>query len=383
MGIGSASATFARFLVPETPVEDFWTFVADGLHAGVFRECEETVESASGFASFDDLFDTALEYASWHKGDYVTAAFRTDTRKVPPVILKQHVREAIRKRREAEGRWPTRSEKLEIRDFVSATLLARVLPRPSSFEWVWEPARRILLLGTTGAKPIETFLDHFERHFRVYPVPLHHANWGLHLLPLTRMQRDVLSSLVPADSVRGLAEGRFLGYEFLTWLWWFTEHGSGGVALPNGTVAALHLGERLVLSRPDDGKERVICTSEAGALDEAREALRRGKLVEEAQFAVHVAENEYLLTLDTSLMSVKGLRCPKQLPEEGGAEDPEGRFLERMYFIEEVFSALDALYGQFLSERLSPSWESEARPALLAWMNRREEPPAAAGAPPF
>ena len=72
-------------------------------------------------------------------------------------------------------------------------------------------------------------------------------------------------------------------------------------------------------------------------------------MVDEVQLLFIIGENEYLLTLDSSLWAVKGLKTPKQLPDYG-QEDPDGRFLEKMYFIEEVFSTLDALYVRFLEK---------------------------------
>jgi hypothetical protein len=50
-------------------------------------------------------------------------------------------------------------------------------------------------------------------------------------------------------------------------------------------------------------------------------------------------------------------------------EDLDGLFLEKMYFLEEVFACLDALYGQFLSLRLNPEWDAKTKPHLKKWFN--------------
>jgi hypothetical protein len=123
-----------------------------------------------------------------------------------------------------------------------------------------------------------------------------------------------------------------------------------------------------VLVLPSDGKERVICTSQANFLHEARTALRQGKVVEEVQIFFVVGENEYLVTLDSSLWALKGLRTPKQLPDYG-QDDPDGKFLEKMYFIDEVFATLDALYMRFLEQRLTPGWETDTRPEMQKWID--------------
>jgi hypothetical protein len=81
-----------------------------------------------------------------------------------------------------------------------------------------------------------------------------------------------------------------------------------------------------------------------------------------------MGENEYFLRLDTNLWAVRGLRTPKQMKDQV-EEDLDGLFLEKMYFLEEVFACLDALYGQFLSLRLNPEWDAKTKPHLKKWFN--------------
>ena len=214
---------------------------------------------------------------------------------------------------------------------------------------------------------LDAFLEYFERQFRTYPLPLYHAQWALNTLPLTSGQKDVLGSLVSVKSPTAMSDGRFLGFDFLTWLWYYIER-LGGTVEAGDKVANIHLGERMVLVLPGDGKERVICTTQANFLHEARTALRQGKVVEEVQIFFVVGENEYLVTLDSLLWAIKGLRTPKQLPDYG-QDDPDGRFLEKMYFIDEVFATLDALYMRFLAERLSPGWETDTLAQMQKWID--------------
>lgn len=374
MGIQSASATFTRFFVPDPVTEDFWTYVDEGLRAGAFKECEAGQELAVGFSSWDDFFDSGFNLGTYHKGEYVAFNFRMDQRKVPAVILKQHSRQAIQDYRDKnEGRWPSRHEKLEIQENVQNWLMNRVLPQPSHCEVVWSPAAKWMLLGTTSSKMIEALLERFEAQFKLYPVPLYHVHWALNMTPpLDARQKDVLTSLVSVKSPQALSDGRFLGYEFLTWLWFFSEQSQGKFSISDKISAEIFLGERLVLSMPSDGKEKVICTTQANALHEARVALQQGKLAEEIQFYLRIGDNDYYFTLDSSLWSLKGLKTPKQLPDYE-EEDADGKFLEKMFFIEEVNSALNALYAKFLSYRLSPAWDSDVLPVFRKWIAGKEQ----------
>jgi hypothetical protein len=368
MGIQSASATFTRFFVPEAPVSDFWSYVDEKIRSGSFRENDEGQEVATGFASWDDFFDSTFEYGSYHKGEYVAFTFRVDQRKVPAVIKKQYVRQGVQKYRdENDGKWPSRRERQEIQENVQSWLLNRALPQPSACEVVWNPAKKWMLVGTTSTKMVQTLLEHFENHFRLYPVPLYHVHWALNMVPLEGRLRDALSSMVSVKSSQALEEGRFLGHEFLTWLWYLIEKGGERVQVAENLFMEVHLGERLVLTLPGASKEKVVCTTQANSLHEARTALQQGKLVEEIQVLFRIADNEYLFTLDSTLWAIKGLRAPKQLPDYD-KEDLDGRFLERMYFLEEVLGALGVLYGLFLGQRLSPGWESDALPRMREWI---------------
>ncbi len=371
MAISSSSATFTRFFVPEPQIEDFWSFTDEKLRVGAFTEPDESQTQAAGFANWDDFFDPGFSYGSYRKGEYVAFNFRLDQRKVPSIVVKQYVRQAVQKfRDENNGKWPSRSERQEIQENMQTFLLERALPQPSGAEAVWNPVRNWMIFGSTSGKMLDSFLEHFEKHFRLFPLPLYHVQWALNGLALSSRQKDVLGSMVSVKSPTAMSEGRFLGFDFLTWIWYYIEK-LGGAVQAGEKIANIHLGERMVLVLPGDGKERVICTSQANFLHEARTALRQGKVVDELQLFLMIGENEYLLTLDSSLWALKGLKTPKQLPDYG-QDDPDGKFLEKMFFIEEVFAALDSLYTRFLADRLTPAWETDSLPQLKNWIEEGE-----------
>ncbi|MHC1742385.1 MAG: recombination-associated protein RdgC [Syntrophobacteraceae bacterium] len=384
MGLSSSTAAFVRFFVPEPTTEDFWGYVDERLKAGGFRECEGDQESSGGFTVWEDFFEAVFDHGSYHKADYLAFHFRIDQRKVPPLIKKLYFRQAVEKfRAEHEGNWPSRQEKLDIQETTEKWLLSRSFPLPSAVEVVWSPGAQSLLIGTTSSKMIDAFLEHFEKHFQVYPVPLYHVHWALNGLPLDDRRKDVLSSMVNVQSVHALEEGRFIGHEFLTWLWFFAETSHPVIAYGEGQTAEVTLGERMVLTLPSEGKEKVVCTTRAYALHEARTALQQGKLVDEMQVAIKAGDNDYQVTLDSSLFAFKGLKTPKQLAGSD-EEDPDGRFLEKMFFLEEVTTILNTLYKKFLDLRLGSEWESETLAQLKEWIasgpDEGEEAPEGAGA---
>ena len=374
MAIASSSATFTRFFAPDLEAADFWSLVDEKLRGGAFAEPDDSAIEAAGFASWEDFFDPNFSYGSYRKGEYVAFNFRLDQKKVPGMVLNKFVRQSVQKfRDENNGKWPNRTEKQQIRESMQEYLLSRAFPQPCASEVVWNPARNWMILGTASSKMMEAFLEYFERQFQLYPVALYHAPWAFNMLALTAAQKDFLGSLVSLKSPTALNDGRFLGSEFLTWVWYYIER-LGGSIQAGDKIANVHLGDRMVLVLPGDRKERVVCTTQANFLHEARTGLRQGKVVDEAQLFFIIGENEYFLTLDSSLWSVKGLKTPKQLPDYG-REDPDGRFLEKMYFIEEVFAALDALFIRFLAERLTPGWETDSLAQLQKWIDEGDTTP--------
>ncbi len=368
MGLSASTASFVRFFVPDPVTEDFWAYVDERLKAGSFREVEGDQEDSGGFSVWEDFFEARFDHGSYHKADYLAFHYRLDQRKVPPLIRKLYLRQALDKyRAEHDGKWPSRQEKLDIQETTDRWLLSRAFPQPTAVEVVWKPGEQTLLLGTTSAKLIESFLEHFERHFQIYPVPLYHVHWALNAVSLDDRRKDALSSMVNVQSVHAQEEGRFLGHEFLTWLWFFAESPEPYLSFAQDKGVEVALGERMVLRLPNEGKEKVVCTTRAYALHEARTALRQGKMVDEIQIALKAGENDYLVTLDSLLFAFKGLKTPKQL---AGSEedDPDGRFLEKMFFLEEVTSILNALYKRYLEARLSTEWEADLLPRLKEWI---------------
>jgi len=371
MAIQSSSATFTRFFLEDPVKKNFWDHIDKGLKAGRFQDVPENQSISVGFASWDDLFDTGFEYSAYHKGEYVAFNFRVDQRKIPPVLMKHQLRLAVDDFREKnDDKWPSRQEKDQLREEVAMRLLRKALPQPAGYEIVWNTEKKWLLVGTTSKRVINAFWEHLENHLQAYPVPLYHFQWALRLLPAQGRERNTLASLIALDSSEALFDGMFLGYEFLTWLWFFSENTSGRIRLPDYRQAFVQLGERLVLSRTDDGSERIVCTTQTNNLHEARTALQQGKMVEEVQIYMKMGDNEYFAVLDTKLWAIKSLKTPKQLTDRDEAE-ADGRFLEKMYFIEEVLGCLDTVYSRFLSERLSPKWDAATWPQIKKWCKKK------------
>jgi len=163
------------------------------------------------------------------------------------------------------------------------------------------------------------------------------------------------------DVREALDQYLFVGQEFLTWLWFLGETRQQ-VVLASGEEVLLMLGDRLALG-PAQGQEgvRVAVRGQEASLAEAREALRRGKLVEAMRLHLEINGEEFAASLRAADLGLSALRLPPTAPGEDGVE---GLFLERIALIDTLLGVIEGLLRMFLLQRL----DADQGPALLAAM---------------
>ncbi len=166
------------------------------------------------------------------------------------------------------------------------------------------------------------------------------------------------------DLVDLIAEKRFLGQEFLTWLWWKSEERGGSIELPShGDITVSFEKHMLLESGEGESSEKLICTGLQTELQEARTGLQMGKKLEQARVVIGHNSYEYSLTMSGALMEYRNVRLPKtEATETDKSENPEeveGMILERIYLLEELVRLVNELFGIFLKARLGPNWRDE------------------------
>lgn len=171
------------------------------------------------------------------------------------------------------------------------------------------------------------------------------------------------------DLVELLYAYRFLGREFLIWLWYASETAPDGlISLPGQEGVQVEIGDRLVLETGDGQyRETLVLQGSRSDLPEARLGLRQGKLPEEVQLKVARGREEWFLNLKATTLEVKGLRRRSSPPAPEG-DEAEAQFFDQMYQVEAVSDLLDGLFRLFLDRRLSPAWEQEELPRLRDWL---------------
>ncbi len=186
---------------------------------------------------------------------------------------------------------------------------------------------------------------------------------------------------------------RFVGREFLLWLWFETEIFEATLATREHGTFGLWVEKQFVVSEARE-VTRIRGTQPAGGR-EAKESLLRGKLPEVAGLHLSLRDQESTFVLKAESLAIGTLQLPTVL---GGEEQPEvlldrprprpkkktgpsvdvgdiqrEAFEERMKLTREFESLIETLYRDFLTLRLAPIWSAVVVPALKTWARGKGE----------
>lgn len=190
------------------------------------------------------------------------------------------------------------------------------------------------------------------------------------------------------QQVDRIEKKRFVGREFLLWLWFESELLDATLSTRKHGPFGLWLEKRLILSA-DKVNTRITAPS-PGLGREAKEALLAGQLPESAGIRITWRDDETGFSFKAEQLAIAGLKLHTVLDQEpqekselieqlkgggrGRKPEPEvaddadyEEFLERMRLTQEFEGLLEALYTDFLALRLSDRWAREIVPRLRAW----------------
>jgi hypothetical protein len=161
---------------------------------------------------------------------------------------------------------------------------------------------------------------------------------------------------------------RFLGPEFLTWLWYAIDTDRGAIKAAAMGGGVLTVGARIVLeSSADQPVERVTITGENADLGEGMLALKKGALVAELHLHYTAGDQEWRFSLKGDTLALMGLKTPRSAPVQF-PDEVEGAVVEKVALCDEVVRLLDSLFLRFIKLRVSERWQEEAVPGMKAWI---------------
>lgn len=171
-----------------------------------------------------------------------------------------------------------------------------------------------------------------------------------------------------------IEQGRFLGEEFILWLWMrgLTEGGTSGA---EGDTSACFVDDAVVLvSEHGDVKELSLRKGNPAESREAFEALSRGMRPSKAKIRLLAGDMEWTCVLSAASLDTSAMKLP---PSQ--AKDPQGRVSDRLFLLEEGLAHLERRFQAFLSVRVDET--DTLRETLMAWIRQGLSMEDPAGAP--
>jgi hypothetical protein len=162
---------------------------------------------------------------------------------------------------------------------------------------------------------------------------------------------------------------KFLGDEFLTWLWFVIEHDPAFLKNADPDLTSFEIGNRIVLEKKHKKTiERITIKGEEAGLEEARVALQNGALVAELNLVYRSAQQKWQFTLKGESLNLSGLKTPKIVPPES-PDDVEGSVLEKIFLYDKILQFLEKLYKTFIKLRTSNRWQNREIALIKKWLN--------------
>ncbi|MGD9044116.1 MAG: hypothetical protein PVG06_10405 [Desulfobacterales bacterium] len=162
---------------------------------------------------------------------------------------------------------------------------------------------------------------------------------------------------------------KFLGDEFLTWLWFVIEKDPAIFKDMDPDLTSFEIGNRIVLEkRRKESVERITIKGDNANFEEGMLALNKGALVTELNLVCRTTEHKWAFTLKGESLNLSGFKTPKIAPLQG-PDDLEDAVLEKVFLYDKILQFLEKLYKTFIKLRTSSNWQNRTVPLIIKWMH--------------
>ena len=163
---------------------------------------------------------------------------------------------------------------------------------------------------------------------------------------------------------------RFLGNEFLTWLWYTLENRSAQLAKIDADLSALEIGNRMVLeNRRSEGVETITIKGDDAGLEEGLLALRKGALVTELNLIYRSGDNTWQFNIKGESLNLSSFKTPETAGTQK-QEDIVGAVLEKIFLYEKVILFIEGAFRHFVRLRISENWDKNNITQIKQWINK-------------
>ena len=165
---------------------------------------------------------------------------------------------------------------------------------------------------------------------------------------------------------------KFLGCEFLTWLWFVIENQPDVLKNADAELSSLELGNRIVLeNHSGELSEAITIKGDDAGLEEGRLALRKGAVVTEMNLLYKSGEYEWKFSLKGESLAFSSLKTPDTGKVET-KDDLEGAILEKLFLREKAIGLTDRLFQQFIRLRISEDWDKMVNSSIREWIHSED-----------
>ena len=341
---------------PEDALEKF-----NANRAGTLDSVKDDVQI--GWTTGRCLLDSNLDENNVIAGSCWYLNLRRAERKIPSSLLNAIIkREELVYMRANELDFVPSKVKREIKAEAIEQYLMKMPPAISATPMVYDPAAKLLYLGTGSAKQIEDFISFFYQTLTVEPLQVTAGT-------LLNEEFGKLETDLPVLSLTGEAlDDMFPGRDFLTYLWYLSESGAATISHPQYGDFDVFVEGPMVFGAGDLAKGSAETAVKKGDLPqqsaEAKAALAVGKKLKKAKVTFTRGEDIWSGTFDADKFIFSSLALP-----EGEELEPDSRFAERMQNLlvfNEALKECFKLYAGNMFEKFA-----ETSKALQDWAQNR------------
>lgn len=165
------------------------------------------------------------------------------------------------------------------------------------------------------------------------------------------------------DLVERIEQTRFLGREFMVWLWYKSELHEATLKRPDGTAMELWFDSQLSLRSVHEPTEQVVFKGVApSGRVEPKFALQQHWIPVKARVCVSVDTQDFAFVLEADSLAKTAIKLPVLT-----AKESDERFYERMHLLEVLDTVVEEQFREFLDIRMTRLWDAELIPAIINW----------------
>jgi hypothetical protein len=172
------------------------------------------------------------------------------------------------------------------------------------------------------------------------------------------------------DIATGYNKYKFLGNDFLTWVWYLVENNINIKELIKSDYKKITLviGNSIVLENSPGGKskEKISIRGDEAGLEEGKTALKKGGVVTSINLILNIDTEEYKFSIKGESINISGFKTPSFKLEKN--EELEGAILEKAFFCEKIYNFIDNLFISFIEKKSSDSFIDKDFHEIKKWI---------------